>query len=248
MKTIAKNIESLTETEIFNMYSVLNECFSGVSLSGFKQDMLDKNSVVILCSNDGKIQGFSTLSMCITKGPDGNSDVTIVCSGDTIVRPEAWGSTALPRAWMREARQKYEAQGKGPLYWLLITSGYRTFRFLPVFIKEYYPHPEKQTPPHLAQWMHQIATERWGDAYDPALGIVRFPQPQQLRGNLTEVPDSKMRDKHVQHFLKLNIGHENGDELVSICELSEENLTRPGLRFYHAADRYLHSTVASVAK
>ena len=39
-----------------------------------------------------------------------------------------------------------------------------------------------------------------------------------------------MNDPHVAFFLKRNPGHGDGDELVCLTELSDDNLTRAGRR------------------
>lgn len=226
-------IDALCEQDKRAMLALLSRCFVGVRTEVFYADLTDKTLAVLLRDEGGVLMGFTTLALYPTVGPDGD-DATIVCSGDTIVAPEAWGSSALPRVWVNAALDWHGDQGVGRLYWLLLTSGFRTYRFLPVFVQAFYPHANQPTPPAMHAWMQRVSAERWGDAYDPAAGVVRFEHPQRLRGGLVEVPAAKREDPHVRHFLKLNPGAADGDELVSVCELGAANLTRAGLRMLRA--------------
>lgn len=215
------------------MLALLSRCFAGVREDVFHTDLSDKTLAVLLRDGRGALQGFTTLALYPAVGPDG-TDATIVCSGDTIVAPEAWGSSALPRAWVNAALDWHAEHGVGRLYWLLLTSGYRTYRFLPVFVEAFYPHYERPTPPALEPWLNRVAAERWGEAFDPNAGVVRFAHPQRLRGGLADIPEAKHNDPHIRHFLTRNPGAAEGDELVSVCELSRANLTRAGLRMLRA--------------
>jgi hypothetical protein len=117
---------------------------------------------------------------------------------------------------------------RGRYYWLLLTSGFRTYRFLPVFWREFFPSRDRPTPGAMQELIDQLARERFGDAYDPARGIVRFPRPQRLRPALAALPAGRVADPHVAFFLTRNPGH--GDELVCVTELTEANLTAAGRR------------------
>ena len=67
--------------------------------------------------------------------------------------------------------------GGGDLYWLLLTSGFRTYRFLPVFFRSFYPRCDAQTSKTAADLLDAIAFERFGSRYDVRTGVVRFASP-----------------------------------------------------------------------
>jgi hypothetical protein len=52
---------------------------------------------------------------------------------------EAWATPVLPRARITSVNKLRETYPRGKYYWLLLTSGFRTYRFLPVFWREFYP-------------------------------------------------------------------------------------------------------------
>jgi len=150
---------------------------------------------------------------------------------DPKVAPEAWGTTALPRAWIAAVNQLRLALPHGRYYWLLLTSGFRTYRFLPVFWREFFPCFERATPPAAQRLLDHLARERFGPQYIHSSGLVRFSQPQRLRDELNRIPEGRAAaDPHVNFFSRRNPDCARGDELVCLTELSPENLTAAGRR------------------
>jgi hypothetical protein len=209
------------------MFALLTEHFQGVTRAQFECDLDEKNRVILL-RHESRLVGFTTLlayESCFDGGP-----VSVVYSGDTIVAREAWGSPALSRAWIATVNHLRETLARGPFYWLLLTSGFRTYRFLPVFWREFWPRFDAKAPEEHQRLIDHLAIERFGSQYDPGTGLVRFRQPQQLRADMAQVPAGRLNDPHIAFFLKRNPRHADGDELVCLTELSPGNLTRAGRR------------------
>ena len=122
-----------------------------------------------------------------------------------------------------------------PWYWLLLSSGFRTYRFLPVFWRAFWPRYDAEPPRAVQEMLDELARERFGAAYDARAGVVRFAQPQRLRGTLAAVPDGREEDPHVRFFLARNAAHAAGDELVCLTELHDDNLTAAGARMVRTA-------------
>jgi len=210
------------------MFDLLTQHFDGVTSVQFEHDLSEKNWVILLNRSGGRLVGFSTLLAYETSFE--GQPLSVIYSGDTIVAPEAWGSTALARGWIGCVRELRESYPRGPYYWLLLTSGFRTYRFLPVFWREFHPRFNAVMRPEQRKIRDHLAADRFGPAYEPTKGIVRFTHPQRLRGALSAVPDGRGKDPHVNFFISQNPGHVQGDELVCLTELSDENLTRAGRR------------------
>ena len=114
------------------MYRLLVENFAGVSPRQFADDLAEKNWVILLEDQERcAIRGFSTLLAYETRFE--GEPVSVIYSGDTIVSRDAWGTSALPRTWIASVNRLRTLYPNGPLWWLLITSGFRTYRFLPLF-------------------------------------------------------------------------------------------------------------------
>lgn len=205
----------LSDSHRHDMLSLMCRHFEGITPARFTDDLAQKNRVILLEDPAGRLRGFSTLLVYdSTVAP-----VRVAYSGDTIVDPAAWGSPALLRTWIQAVRQ-LRAE-----YWLLITSGFRTYRFLPVFWREFWPRHDAPEPPVL---LDLLARERFGDRY--AHGLVRFHQPQRLRGALADIPPGRLADPHIAFFARRNPGWASGDELVCLCDLAPANLSPAGLR------------------
>ncbi len=226
---------ALSEAQRDAMYELLCDHFEGVTRGVFENDLAEKEWAVLLEDAEGRIRGFSTFHIYAERGVDGEA-VAIVYSGDTIVDRSAWGTPTLPRCWIHSVYEVHRSRFSGArLFWLLIASGFRTYRFLPVFWKEFYPRYDAAIPPDQAEWLVRVARDRFGAAYDAAAGIVRLSSPQPLRGELREIPMEKLSDPHVAFFIQRNPGHVNGDELVCLAELSPENLTAAGRRMVYGS-------------
>ena len=217
----------LSAAQKSEMFGLLTQHFEGVTREQFARDLAEKNLALLLRRGE-KLVGFSTQLAYTTRFE--NETVNVIYSGDTIVSPEAWGTTALPRAWVAGVEKLRATLPPGKCYWLLLTSGFRTYRFLPVFWREFFPRFDRAMPPELARLLKQLGGERFGDQFDGEAGVVRFKNPQRLSGGLNVVPAGRASDPHVDFFLAHNPGHADGDELVCLTELCHENLTAAGRR------------------
>jgi hypothetical protein len=218
---------AITPVEKAGMFTLLTQHFSGVTPEQFARDLAEKNLALLLERRE-ELVGFSTLAAYATTFE--NAAVNVLYSGDTIVTPNAWGTSALPRAWVAGVDSLRAKLPPGKCYWLLLTSGFRTYRFLPVFWREFFPRFDEPTPAGTQRLLNQLARDRFGTQFDPGTGIVRFTRPQKLRSALKQVPAGREHDPHISFFISRNMGHGNGDELVCLTELCPGNLTAAGRR------------------
>jgi hypothetical protein len=209
------------------MYRLHASHFRGVTEHQFCRDALEKNWTILLERHE-QIVGFSTLLAYETVVA--GEIASVIYSGDTIVDPSAWGTSALPRLWIESITHLRKQYPRGAYYWLLIASGFRTYRFLPLFWREFYPRHDLPTPTIWQQRIDELSSERFGEAYLRTTGIVRFSQPQILRESLGEITSARLNDPHIAFFAERNPGYVRGDELVCLTTLSDENLTRAGHR------------------
>jgi hypothetical protein len=224
---------SLTVFDRDRMYALLSTYFAGTRRSQFDADLAEKESVVLLRDgNTCEIQGFSTF-MRIEISVDERKIVAFF-SGDTIVAAQYWGESMLSRLWSQtvfaEADCLVADRSATQVFWFLICSGYKTFRFLPVFFRHFYPNPEFSTHDDVQRILDTLGRAKFGDRYDPASGVVRLEQATPLRSGIADVTEKRLRDSIVAFFTSRNPGHTRGDELACITEISRSNLTRAGER------------------
>ena len=219
--------KSLSELQRSEMFSLLSRHFDGVSEAQFTRDLDEKNWVLEI-RRDGRLVGFS--SLLVREVMIESEAVTGIYSGDTIVAPEAWNSPALAKLWIAAVNALRGEAPQRRCYWLLLTSGFRTYRFLPVFWREFFPRYDAQTPPEMQRKLDELAANQYGAQYDRTSGLVRFPFPQRLHAVLAEPASGRRSDEHIAYFLARNPGHDHGDELACITEICETNLTAAGHR------------------
>ncbi len=213
---------AITSAQRRQMLALMQTHFVGVTANRFARDLEEKNWVVLLDDDHGQVLGFSTLLVY----ESAIAPVRVVYSGDTIVDRSGRRGSFLARTWIDAVR------ALGAEYWLLITSGFRTYRFLSVFWREFFPRFDAPTRPAL---LEALARERFGDRYED--GVVRFERPQGLRGELADIPAARIGDPHVAFFATRNPGWRRGDELVCLCDLSPANLTAAGKRTAETRER-----------
>ena len=228
MKARVISKHQLTADDQEKMFSLLSQHFLGVKNEVFRSDLDEKNWIILIENSKGHLAGFSTIQLYQTNYQ--GQAISVVYSGDTIMDRSAWSSLCLPRAWIRTIKDISSQHNAERIVWLLITSGFRTYRFLPVFWREYYPRYDKRTPTDINALIQFLAHERFGGQYDASRGIVRFDYPHALITDLAVVPEGKASDPHVAYFNQLNPGHVAGDELVCFTEISDENLSAAGRR------------------
>lgn len=220
---------TLSPAVVDEMEQLFAEHYEMPCPDSFRRDLEKKDQVILLRDAvNGALQGFSTLAT-YTSVVQGR-EIGVVYSGDTIIRPAFWGTPVLPSVWIKRVLA-LAATMPQPVYWLLISSGYKSYRFLPVFYREFYPNYATPTPPDVQIILDTLARQSFGDQYDPVTGIVRFEVGgTPLRPGIAEVNEERQRNPHIRYFLERNPGHAQGDELVCLTQISWDNLTPAGQR------------------
>lgn len=216
--------EALTPRDRDEMFALLGTYFANVRRDVFDRDLGEKEWVILLRDDGGRVDGFSTLMTMNAGG------ATVFFSGDTIVDRGRWGSADLPRTWSRHVFTLAEELRTREAYWFLISSGFRTYRYLPLFFRDFYPAAGRATPPAMKALLDRIARAKFGDSYDAETGVVRLATPAPLRAGVSDPDARAARDPHVAFFLEANSGHGMGDELACLVRIDRDNLTPAGRR------------------
>jgi len=229
------DIAQLSESQQQAMLALYQRHFDATDDARFRADLSDKDHVLLLNDEDGVLRGFSTLAL-YTRVFEGQG-VRVLFSGDTVVDEASWGQQALAFAFIRLAGQ-LQAAALEPLYWLLISKGHRTYRYLSAFSLDYDPSPERPISAERQQLMSFLARDRFGSAYDAQRGVISYPQSHgHLRADLAKVPAIHAHLPEVAFFLARNPGYCRGEELVCLCPIRADNLRPMARRAFIAAQR-----------
>ena len=226
MQTQIVDAQKIREADMEEMFNLFDTFYANTDRERFQHDLKEKDWLIRMLDN-GKLVGFSTQKEVTLRNPV--EPQRYLFSGDTIVHPDYWNRSQLAGAFGHLFSRLLE-QDHTPLYWFLISKGFRTYRFLPVFFREFIPH-HQQKHPELKTRLDAVATSMFGALYDATSGRVDFQgQRDHLRDVLVDIPPGREQDPHVAFFLQANPGYACGTELACICPLSEDNLTGCGKR------------------
>jgi len=218
------SVKGLTGMQKGRMRQLLDQYFQHITPDCFEHDLNEKDWVIVLTDvESGKIQGFSTQKLI--RATVSGVPVRGIFSGDTIIDKGFWGGTELVKKWFELVFSLLEKDKDAKLYWFLISMGYKTHRFLPVYFYEFYPRFNKASPVHERSIMDTFSRIKFPDHYNADTGIIHFDRTAAcLRKKYAEIPEHKLRDPHIRFFKEINPLFGSGDELVCLAELSHNNL------------------------
>ncbi len=233
MRVRLVDVELLDASSKSGMFALLDEHFEDADHACFERDLAEK-SCVLLVEDGGRLAGFTTLHLY---GKQFNGEpIQVVYSGDTLVHSDYRRTTGFAKGWAAAMRCFLADKPDVPLYWFLISSGFRTYRFLPVYWNSFYPRYNKRTPEWWQRLLDRLAGDRFADRYDATTGLVRLPKPQVLRNARNGIPAGRFEDPHIAYFARRNPGYMQGDELACIAHIHPDNLTQGGRRMWFAED------------
>ncbi|MGH7136266.1 MAG: hypothetical protein ACREHD_11035, partial [Pirellulales bacterium] len=223
-------MESLTGGDRCEMFSLMRRHYAGVGQAAFDADLSEKRWVIqVRHPATGRLCGFST--QMLLHVPVDRRVVNALFSGDTVIDRDHWGDQALARVWGRLALDIIDRSADGELYWFLISQGYKTYRYLPLFFHEFYPRYDAPTSEGAQRVLDALAQHKFADAYHRTAGVVRARADQyRLREGIAELTDQRRRDPHVRFFDQRNPGHAAGDELCCLAPLTRQNFTSAAYR------------------
>jgi len=218
---ILVEVSSLSESKKVEMFQLMEQFYDDTALSVFLRDLNEKNYCILLYDESHLLKGFSTqqLISVIAEG----KKIHGVFSGDTIIHKDNWGSFELFKIFA----QNFILMGKQypEFYWILISKGYKTYRMLPVFFQRYYPNCQKVTPRYEQSILDAFGRTKYPGEYDEASGVITYRETKdKLKAGVADITSNRLRDIHIQHFIKMNPGYYKGNDLVCMARLTEVNL------------------------
>ncbi len=221
---ILLDIKHLTPDQIHILYTLMTKYYDGIDLVRFRQDLFAKDKIILLLNKQDEPIGFSTQQFISLQYR--SKEIQVVFSGDTIIDKAYWGTTALPVTW---GQMMLDIQSQFPtkdLYWFLISKGYRTYRFLPVFFKDYYPRRDLPTPVYEKNMIALLCQTLFPGRYDSERQIIRgAEEPQRLKPEYAEIASERLKHQDIQYFVQSNPNYGNGDELACIAKFDTWNLS-----------------------
>lgn len=198
------------------MWAVFSRFYEATTKPVFERDLAEKNHVIILRDEgDRSLRGFSTLK--VYRRTHAGRPCVAVFSGDTVLEPAYWGQTALPIAFFRYLMSTKLRAINIPVYWFLLSKGYRTYLTMSRNLVHYWPRHEEETPPWEQSLIDFLARDKFGEAYQADRGVVSFATPEgYLRPEVAPIQPELLNQRDVAFFVERNPGHAQGEELCCL--------------------------------
>lgn len=218
-KTI--KISSLREVQIEEMFNLFEIFYENVQFERFKHDLLEKTRIIIMLDSGKRIQGFSTLFDFdfLHKG----KNYRILFSGDTIIAPDYWGTSALTMEFLKNIillKIKYPTR---PVWWFLISKGYKTYLLLANNFMNYYPRFDKKTPHEYSALIQGLSEKLYPGKYNKKTGVIDFhvEDHERLRATIAPITEDLINKyPKIKFFQKKNPDWNKGCELACIGEIN----------------------------
>ena len=205
------------------MFKVFSKYYLNTRYEQFMSDLEEKDVVFLLMDADSKeIKGFSTL-VNLYVNVEGQEQRGCF-SGDTILEKEYWGQGTLGVAFLRYLFiQKIKNPFK-PLYWFLISKGYKTYLLMANNFKNHYPRHEEVTPTKEKSIIAAFSKSLYGEYFNEKSGIISFSKVSSkdcLKAEITPITkELLLKNDRIKFFAETNPGWENGNELACVAEMS----------------------------
>ena len=191
-------VDELPDDTRQQMAALYFRYYEGSDEETFQGDIDSKTEAIVLHAGD-ELAGFTLLHHY--DGCFGNERARIVYSGDTIVDRAHWGQRVLAFSCV-ERMGHYSRGSTLPVYWFLVVKGHRTYRYLSVYCRSFYPHWSIDRS-DLKPLADELAAAKFGSAYNKNTGVVEdfYAVNENLnfstRNNVTKPFDSNRVSDHV---------------------------------------------------
>ena len=222
-------VPALPEAVRREMAALYLGMYDGSSAALFFQD-LEKKDEVLLVRDGPTLVGFTTFRFF--EHDWRGRRVGVVYSGDTVVAREHWGQQALAFDWISRMGAIKRERPELTLYWLLLVKGHRTFRYLPLFAKSFFPHWSIDRD-DLKPLADELAIDMFPNDYNPDTGVVEFKESRgHLKPDIAAPTPADEARADVGFFLQRNPGYRRGHELVCVAEIEPHNMRPLTLRLF----------------
>lgn len=192
-------------------------CYEGVDKENFKMDLYRKEKVIVLYDRKNQIQGFSTIkTFCLEVE---NKKYYFLFSGDTVIHPDFWGTSALTMEFLRNIIKEKCKHPFAPVYWYLMTKGYKTYLLLANNFVNYYPCYDKKTPLLIEKLLKASSDYLYPGIYDSTSGLLVFEKHETLKDSIAPIGEKQLAYPKIKFFSEINPHWSKGEELACLGEI-----------------------------
>jgi hypothetical protein len=213
-------MRAIAPNEILQMHGLFRQYYENADPGTFLRDLSKKEGAVLVHDRKGALRGFSTVVK--TSLWDGEREAIGVFSGDTILDPAYWGDRSLKDGFAKYLLKVKLANPTTPVYWLLISKGYKTYLLLANNFINYYPRHDRPNDPKLKRLVEAYCHKLFPGSYDRANEVLDFGAGSQcLRDEVAPITtEMLLENPAIRYFQQRNPEWHRGVELPCIGEVS----------------------------
>lgn len=209
------------------MWRLVQETYDGATESRFVEDLFEKSHVILLRSNDGELQGFSTLQ--VTDHRYNGRSYRGIFSGDTVLRAAYWGNGHLARAFgayiLSVRLRTLITSPRTTVYWFLLSKGFKTYLIMANNFPTHFPRADRATPADVEQVRRHYYSQKYSKSncrFDEATGILipEVGRRMRLKHGVASPPTGEGGNKKIDFFVRANPNWSEGEELACIARVS----------------------------
>lgn len=201
------------------MFALFQRYYEQVDFERFEADLRPKQFVILLFDSENRVQGFSTLQHLLVYR--NGRPIRGIFSGDTVVDERYWGQRTLGRVFLRHLWMEKCRRPFAPLWWFLISKGYKTYLLMANSFPEHYPRFEEPTPNDAQEVMDAFAGQMFPDAYQKESGTIEFAVPHgQLKNRVAPITPDLLENPRIAFYQERNPGWRLGTELACVAKMT----------------------------
>jgi hypothetical protein len=213
-------IKNVSVLQLLEMHKIFIQYYHNADLNNFVNDMGAKTGVIVLEDKiEKRIVGFSTWTE-LELVASGKKSIGIF-SGDTVIEKKYWGNKALQTCFVTQLLKTKLKKPKTPIFWLLISKGYKTYLLLTNNFPKHYPSHDKNNI-RLEAVVDEYCQKLYPSAYNETHRLLDFGgEYQHLKDDVAAITKD-MTEGHpdIRHFEMLNPSWRQGTELPCVGEVS----------------------------
>lgn len=215
LKAITINQCELNTKQINEMYQLFCLYYENVNELKFKSDLKEKDKIIILKNQKGKIKGFSTLKFF--KLHINHKEIIGIFSGDTIIDKNYWGSSALTMEFFKNVMKTKLHYPFKDVYWFLISKGYKTYLLLANNFSCYFPRYDKDITEESKEIINGFGQKLFKELYLRDQFIIKAAHIfDHIKEDIAPITDNERVNPKIEFFEKMNPHWQKGDELCCI--------------------------------
>ncbi|MFT6121985.1 MAG: hypothetical protein ACJAWS_000525 [Oleiphilaceae bacterium] len=214
------SIKNVSVPQLLEMHKLFTQYYNNTDLQTFTTDMGNKTGVFILEDKTRRrIVGFSTWTeMDVSRR---GQKALGIFSGDTVVDKNYWGNRELQKSFAKKLFATKLKNPSCPVFWLLISKGYKTYLLLTNNFHKFYPNHQTYNK-QLESIVDEYCTKLYPAAYCQESRLLDFGDKyQKLKEGVAGITlEMKEQNRDIRHFEKLNPTWDKGTELPCAGEVT----------------------------